>query len=145
MSRQTPVWLAAAGVLVLGGCKVIDQRTFERTSQGPQPAVLNRPALPPLPLLTMRMTDSTVDWRPAIDDAVRAAIARKPDAHFDVLTPVPTNATKAVQDKFLRDGAVDAQMVAYQLQSDRISADHITIGVQGDPGSPAREVRLYAP
>ncbi len=136
-------WIVVACVLALPGCRMIDQRTFERT-ETPAPSAVSRPDLPPLPLLTLRMSDPNADWRPAIDDAVRAAISRKPDVHFDVMTPVPTNASKAVQDSFLRNGAEDAQMVANALQADRISADHITIGVQGDPGTPTREVRLYA-
>ena len=136
--------IAACLVPVLGGCRMIDQRTFERTPQAPAAATLNRPVLPPLPLLVLRMTDPQADWRTPLDDAVSAAVFRKPDVRFEVLTPVPVNAKKAVQDGFLRNGAADAQMVAYALQSDRISADHITLGVQGDPGTPTREVRLYA-
>lgn len=135
-------WLPAV-LLALGGCRLIDQRTFERAPQGPTPAALARPVLPPLPLVRLQPSNDP-DWRTQLDTAVQAVLARNPDAHFDLLTPIPVKAKRDVQDGFAHAGTFDAQMVAKALEDDRIDPTHITIGFQGDAGSPTREVRLYA-
>ncbi len=135
---------ALLALLLLGGCKLIDQRTFETTPTAPAAAQLNRPGLPPLPLLTMNPANPNTDWQTPLGEAVLAAEARKPDVRFNVVTPIPTSATQAVQNTYAKNGQADAQAVAWQLQADGIAPDHISIRFQGDPGAPPREVRLYA-
>jgi hypothetical protein len=130
--------------LATPGCRLIDQRTFAPTPSGPTGAALARPDLPPLPLVTIRLTNPDVDWRSTLDEAVHAAVLRKPEVSFEVLTPVPTRRSPAEQDRFVRTGTADAQMVAEALQADGIAPDHITLGLQDDAGAPGREVRLYA-
>lgn len=141
MRTALPVLLA--GLLALGGCKLIDQRTFERTPPAPSAAAVNAPPLPPLPTLTIQPDRLGSDWRARLDSAVRMAMAHNPHSHFDVLTPIPTSASRKIQDGFERAGAIDAQTVATALQEDRVDASQITIGYQGDAGKPTREVRLY--
>ncbi len=140
---RTPTsWLLAA-LLGLGGCKLIDQRTFERTPQAPSPAALNTPALPPLPLARLQPANPDSDWRARVDGIVQQVLARNPDAQFDLLTPIPTSASRKIQDGYQRAGTEDAQAVATAMQEDRVDAAHITIGFQGDPGTPTREVRVF--
>jgi len=134
---------ALAVLALLGGCKLIDQRTFERAPTGPAAAQLARPDLPPLPLLTINPSKPDADWRTALADAVLAAGARKPDVSFEVVTPIPTSAKQPVQDDYARNGQADAQVVATALQSDGVLPERISLRFQGDPGAPAREVRLY--
>jgi hypothetical protein len=127
----------------LANCRLIDQSTFERAPETPDPAALARPVLPARPLLRLVLSDPTLDWRPAVAEAARLARARKPDAAFDVLAPVPTDAKREVQDRYVRQGQTDTRMVAAALQADGIDPGRITLGLQGDAGTPPREVRIY--
>ncbi len=134
---------------MLAGCPLIDQRTFERAGLFPGAQQLHAGdyaarALPPPPLLTIRFgAPGNDDWQPGLLEAARAAQVRKPDVQFDVVTPIPTSATFAVQDAAEKTGAADADAVAIALQADGISADSIHIGSRGDPGRPPREVEIY--
>lgn len=133
-----------AALLVLGGCKLVDQRTFERTPTGPAAATLAQPDLPKLPLLTISFAIADEDWGPSVHDAVLAAESHNPNVAFAVVTPVPTSASRDVQDTFIKQGQEDATLVANELQVDGVTPDRITISLRGDPGSPPREVRIYA-
>jgi hypothetical protein len=55
--------LMLALLLALGGCTLIDQRSFERTPQAPAADAATTAALPALALLTIRFGDNQ-DWRP---------------------------------------------------------------------------------
>ncbi len=129
---------------MLAGCKLVDQRTFERATTTPAAADLSRAALPKLPLLTIAFTIPDADWRPSVRDAVRAAEARKRDVTFSVVTPIPTTASRDAQDVFIKQGQEDATAVAQELHLNGIPAERITVGFRGDAGKPAREVRVYA-
>jgi hypothetical protein len=144
MARSTVAGLALLGMAAsLPGCTLIDQRTFEPKASAPSAADLARAKLPPLPFVTIRMDNPDADIRPALAEAVEAAQARKADVEFDVLAPLPTNATPAVQDIFARNGAQDTQTVATALGYAGISLDRVHVGFRGDPGAPPREVRIY--
>ncbi len=136
--------LAGAALLALAGCKLIDQRTFEPAAAAPTAADLARPALPPLPLLTIAFTVPDADWRPAVRDAVRAAEARKRDVVFSVVAPIPTTASRDAQDVATRQGQEDAALVAREVHLNGVPPERIAIGLRGDAGAPRREVRVYA-
>lgn len=129
-------------LLALSGCRLIDQRTFERAPETPSAAALARPLLPAAPVVRLQPAAGG-DWRAALDAAVKQALAGKPDAAFDVMTPVPIMAKRADQDRFVRDGIADAKAVAAALQQDGVPEGRVTIGFQGDFGQAVREVRLY--
>ena len=129
-------------VLALGGCTLIDQRTFERTPAAPTADAVAGAALPAQALLTIQF-DGEDDWHPALQQAVEAAQSRKPDVAFEVAATVPTGATPAVQDRMLRQGATDATAVANGLLSLGVDPARVHIAVRGDAGSPPREVRVY--
>ncbi len=131
-------------MLALAGCKLVDQRTFERTGTAPAATDLSRADLPKLPLLTIAFTIPDADWRPSVRDAVQAAEARKRDVAFSVVTPIPTTASRDAQDVFIKQGQQDATAVAQELHLNGIPPERITIGFRGDAGAPAREVRVYA-
>jgi hypothetical protein len=145
-TRLRPIPILAA-LLLLAGCwapdwKLIDQRNFWPAGT-PGASDVARANLPKLPLLTIDFDDLDANFRPALDDAVVAAQARKPDVEFDVLTPMPTTAPQQQQDEFARQGADDAQQIAAALIDDGVPPDRVHIGLRGDPGSPPREVRVY--
>ena len=146
MQFLQPCALLAAAFL-LAGCwppdfKIIDQRTFwpPRT---PTEADIARANLPPAPLVTIRFDDPDFDYTSTLADAVQAAESRKPDVEFDVLTPIPTSASQAEQQRFARQGADDAQTVLNALGADGVHPDRVHLGYRADPGSPPREVLVY--
>ena len=131
-------------VALLGGCTLIDQRTFERAGAGPDAVdVARAKGLPALPLVTVRFDNPDADINPVIVQAVEAAQAIKRDVDFDVVAPIPTKATQAVQDAFARQGAIDTARVANAFGYAGVLLDHVHIGYRGDPGNPPREVLVY--
>lgn len=132
---------------LLAGCELVDQRTVARwtgrPSTAPTAASLASANLPPLPLVVVRYDDPDSDPAPILASAAESALQRKPDASFEVITPVPTAAPPAEQDAFTRRGAEDARAVADALASAGVDPDKIHLGLRGDPGSPVREVRVY--
>jgi hypothetical protein len=143
----TRVILVLAAPLLLTGCwapdwKLIDQRTFW-PPHAPEAGDVARANLPKFPLAVIRFDDLDADYRPALAEAVQAAVDRKADVEFDVLTPIPTTAPQAEQDRFATQGEADAQEVATALAADGVLPDRVHIGFRGDPGSPPREVRVY--
>jgi len=147
ISRLASPILAVASSFLLAGClppdfKLIDQRTFA-PPHTPGEAELARAHLPEQPLVIIRFDQLDNDYFPALADAVQAAQTHKPDVEFDVVTPIPTAAPQAEQDRFARQGAEDAQTVANALGNDGITPDRVHIGYRGDAGSPPREVLVY--
>jgi len=128
---------------VPAGCKLIDQRTFERAKTAPTGAALTRGDLPARPLVVIDFAFADADWRAPLDEAVRSALLLNANARFAVVTPIPTGASQAEQDKFAKQGQADAQMIANQMQTDGVTPERISLRFQGDPGSPTREVRVY--
>jgi hypothetical protein len=136
------VFLAATSLLC--GCKLIDQRTFESTGRRPSSADVAHAQLPQVPLVTLDFAQVDQDWRTPLAQAAAAAILRKPDVEFDVVTPIPTSGNRALQDGFARLGQADAQAVATALLADQVSPDRIHLRFHGDPGVPKpRVVYVY--
>ncbi len=139
--------LAAALALLVAGCtypdfKLIDQQTFANTP-APTQADIAHANLPPLPLVVIRFNDVDPDYHDALAAAVTAAMSRKPDAVFDVLTPIPLNAPASVQAAATAQGRTDATEIATALAADGVAPDHVHIGFHGDSGTPPREVQVY--
>jgi hypothetical protein len=134
-------------LFLLAGCQLVDQRTvatwFGGRPVAPGTADLAAATLPPLPLVVVRYDQAGFDPRPELAKAAEKALARKPDALFEVVTPLPTAAPLAEQDRFAAQGAADARAVADALATAGVSPDRIRLGLQGDPGQPVREVRVY--
>ena len=80
---------------------------------------------------------------PSSKPAVRAAQVRKPDVTFDIEALVPTEASPAEQDRRVAQASADTASVAAAFGAAGVSADRLRLGLRGDPGSPAREVRVY--
>lgn len=99
-------------------------------------------ALPALPVLIIRF-DQPMDPK-AIADAVELAMARKPGAVFDVVAPIPAGASPAAQAEVVRQGREDTERVATAIAAAGAARDHIELGLRADPGTPPREVRVYA-
>ena len=137
--------LPLLGVLALSGCKLVDQRTFERSGAGPDAAAVARSAdRPRQPILTIRFDSRDADYRPALAEAIEAAQAVKRDVEFDVVAPIPTKAAQPVQDAFARQGQADTAAVAEAFGYAGVLLDRVHVGLRGDPGDPPREVLVFA-
>lgn len=127
-------------LVLLAGCALPDQRTFTRTPPAPTSGEVARATLPARPLLTIRFPLAEQEWRPALAGAVSAAQARKPDVVFDIFAAVPAS---GATPEALREGEADARLIATTLGQAGIPPERLRLGVQADPGTPPREVRLY--
>ena len=127
--------------MALAGCTIIDQRTFRADSSQPGPTELARAALPALPLITVRF-DTPID-QPAIASAVDLARARRPDATFDVIAPIPAATTQSQQAAALAQGRQDAETVATALAEAGVPRARIELGARPDGIPGIREIRVY--
>ena len=126
-----------ATVLLLGGCTLIDQRTFNPAAGvapvvPPAPAPLVQVPTDPRALFTLR-PPATLDAaaQQALARVVRAALARKPSATFAVVTIVPVPG----------DGTGPAEAVLRAVVAAGVSPGQT--GLRAQSGSPA-EIRVYA-
>ncbi len=131
------------GLSLLGGCTLVDQRTFERAGKTPGDADLARATLPPLPLLTIPFSSPDVDFQSAVQQAADAVLALKPDAEYDVVAPIPINAPQAVQDEAERNGQADTARVVSALGYAGVTLDKVHVGFRSDGGTPPREVMVF--
>lgn len=131
-------------LVLLGGCTptlsgppylhLLDQRDLAGSDAPPPSPATN---LPPLPLAVIRFDLVAVDFRPQLDAAIDAALARKSDAEFDLVTPVTHS---AVPDQTIQSHATQ---VAREIAQHGVDPTHIHIGATEDPGAPASEIRVY--
>lgn len=163
---------------VLGGCALIDQRTFGAPPPPPKrvlpgtvaPAAAALPIDPRTPLV--RITYATPDpvYRPMLDYAVRAALARRPNVVFDVMALSPPakppakppaakdgkanmaqakNAQPVAAPKVevpapaASAGPADAATVMRAIMALGVPASRIHLVAASDPGVSTPEVRVY--
>ena len=124
-------------LLLLGGCTLIDQRTFNPNA-GVAP-IVPPPAAPlvdtpidPRALFTLRPPATlNAAAQQTLARVVRAALARKPTATFAVVAVAPAPG----------DGSGQAETVLRALFAAGVAPGHAFLGARS--GSPA-EIRLYA-
>jgi hypothetical protein len=137
----------ALALLLLSGCQLLDQRTIARWFGGhavaPSQTDLAAATLPALPLVTIRFDQPDTDTTAVLAKAAEDALERKPTAVFDVVTPLPIDASRAEQDEFVRRGAEDARAVADALATAGVPPEQLRLSLRSDPGNPPREVRVY--
>ncbi len=136
--------------VALGGCKLIDQRSFEPRATAPSSGQVARSSqvaatrlVPALPLVSVFPGDLEHDWRPDVAAAVRAALVRRPDAAFDIVTPIPTARGPDAQRAAMLTGSADAAAVAAVMQAEGIPAERLHLGARGDAGNPRRDVLVF--
>lgn len=133
--------------LLLSGCKLVDQRTFD--PHAGTPPVVPKPAVPAAqpdraldglaPLVTIRLGQDT-GYDQAIRQATAAVLARKRDAQFTVLTAVPPGAAEA---QAVAEVAPEAARVAGIIERRGVPAGRVRLDARAEPNLGAPELRLY--
>lgn len=138
------VMLACA---ILGGCKLIDQRTFDSAAGRPpvphvEPARPGPAAAPPLALVRFQAAPDT--WQPGLTDIVRLALSRKPLALFRAQTLVPATGTPDAQIRSLSEaGGTGGRAVAETIIAAGASSSQVEMSAMTDASVTTPEVRVY--
>jgi hypothetical protein len=134
--RATSVVLA---VLLLAGCKLIDQTTFApspeakaETAQGPASPRVDRRT----PLVAINFADPNPDYQGLLRYALNAAETRDPTVQYDVVAMLPLNADAANQQ---RHGVE----VMRAMVAQGVSANRIHLGLRSAAAGAEPEVRVY--
>jgi len=137
-------WVCLALPLCLPACHLVGQRDFNANAgKRPEPHAAAMAALPPTPsLVTIRYTTPDPDYREALADAVRKALARKPDVLFTVATLVPLAKTADGQADQAAEAADSGKDVAQTIVDAGAQPGQIEQLVTTDPGASVREVRV---
>jgi hypothetical protein len=134
------VLLLVAG---LGGCTLVDQRTFN--AEAGKPPVVPPPPGPPAqkPLITIDFSGVRPDYAEALRQAVEQAVSRKPSVAFEVATVVPNKGTPAEQVAAATGLTPDARDVARAINADGVNDDKIKLTARAVAGVDSRQVQVF--
>jgi hypothetical protein len=122
--------------LCLPACHLVDQRDFNpRAGLKPAPHVAaTKPSLAPPSLVTIRFAQPNPPYGQAVTEAVKAALARKPDARFTVLTRAPAAADASVTADAAAGAATLGRGVAQTIVAAGALPAQVEQLVTTDPG-----------
>jgi len=124
-------------ILLLAGCKLIDQNTFAPSPEAePIPLVPGPPVKydPRTPLVSIDFTSHSPAYQELLRVAVRSARMRDANVQFDVVAVV----------KSLESGPPpEALAVMRTIMSERVPAGRVHLGMQTDSAVSAVQVRVY--
>jgi hypothetical protein len=126
-------------LLLLAGCKLIDQTTFAPAPEAPPPAPpppRHVSVDPRIPLVTIDFSNQNPEYRGPLGYAVRAAETRNPNVRFDV-TSVVNKPEDAAQ------GQQEAAAVMKAIAAQGVPASRIHLALTMDPSQTGRQVRVY--
>ncbi len=130
-------------LLLAGGCTLIDQRTFDpQAGARPKPPAPAGPGAPP-PLVTVDFSKPDPQYAAALHEAVAAALARKPDVEFVVVTVVPAAGTPAEQVAAATAITGSAREVARAISSDGVDDDRVHLEARSDASATTRQVQVF--
>ena len=129
-------------LLVLTGCKLVDQTTFNpNAGKLPTPPVVVGAVAPPL--LTIRVNDPSLSYEPVLRQQVAAALARKADVVFDVVTVVPATGAPGAQTAAASAVIADARQIARTINDEGVDDTRIHLAARSEPGLAVREIRVF--
>lgn len=128
-------------LLLLGGCTLIDQRTFNHRA-GMGPVVPPGPGPAP-PLISINFSKPDPVYEAPLRHAVEEALARKPTIVFDVTIVVPATGTTAEQADAAASIRADAADVARIVADAGVDQDRIHLLAQAQSGIVGRLVQVY--
>ena len=130
-------------LLLLAGCTLIDQRTFNPNAGVPAKAAVAPGPAPALPLLTVDYAKPNPDYAAALHQAVTEAVSRKPDVQFDVVTVVPATGTPAEQVAAASGLTPDARQIARGINQDGVDDGNIHLSARADVAATTRQVQVF--
>jgi len=132
--------------LALPGCALIDQATFNPSLRPVAKAAAPAPA-PPVnadgALVTISLGDGAPDYQDVLAQAVKQALAVKPDIMFQVISMVPERGSTLPSWDQAESVTVWGRKVADQIQSDGVDQGQISLGLRATPGLDHGEIRVY--
>jgi hypothetical protein len=131
--KATSVMLA---VLLLAGCKLIDQTTFAPSPEAKAQAVERPRADPRTPLVTISFADPNPEYQGLLHYALHAAAERYPSLDYDVIAMLPPNADVGAQQKHGLE-------VMRAMVTEGVAADRIHLGLRSAAAGADPEVRVY--
>lgn len=136
-------------LLLLAGCKLVDQRTFDANAGRPPvlptaPTALAQPdrtlgGMPPL--VTVRFGQDTA-YEATVAQATRAALHQKPDARFTVLTAVPPGTADAEVAAATTVGPA-ATHLAQVIERQGVPPSRVALEARPEANLAAVELRVY--
>jgi len=128
--------------LSLPACHLVDQRDFNaRAGQKPEHKVAVAKPVPAVPaLVTILYTQPNPPYQEVLTDAVRAALARKPDVLFTVATIVPQAPSPAKSADLGAEAAASGREVAQTIVNAGAAPAQVEQIVSIDPAAAYREV-----
>jgi len=132
-------------LLLLAGCKLIDQRSFNPQA-GLPPA---RPVLPalhisgPTPLVSISYTTADPPYADELANAVKRALAVKPNVLFSVQTLVPLTSSIEAQQAALSAATPTGREIGEAIIADGADQGQIELSVRTDPAVKVKEVRIF--
>jgi hypothetical protein len=125
-----------AVVLLLAGCKLIDQRTFAPSPEAKSAATEVPKADARTALLTINYTEPNPSYQDVLRYAVRAAETRAPGVQYDVVAILPSGADTAAAQRRSAD-------VMRSIMDQGVAADRIHLGLRTAPAGVPQEIRVY--
>jgi hypothetical protein len=128
-------------LLLLGGCTLIDQRTFNpRAGMGP----IVPPGPGPTPaLISVDFSKPDPVYETPLRQAVEQALSRKPTVAFDVTIVVPATGTIAQQAAAAASIRADAREVARIITDEGVDEERVHMLARAESGIVGRQVQVY--
>ncbi len=130
-------------LLLLGGCTLIDQRTFNpRAGMGPLPPPVTGPGPVP-PLIAVDFSKPAPVYEQPLRQAVEQALARKATVTFDVTIVVPNTGTVDEQADAAASIRADARDVARIIVDEGVDEGRVHMLARAESGIVGRQVQVY--
>jgi hypothetical protein len=131
--RATSVMLA---VMLLAGCKLIDQTTFAPSPEAKAQTVEVPKADARTPLVSINFAQPDPDYQGLLHYALHAAEARDSSVEYDVIALLPPNADVGAQQKHGLE-------VMRAMVGQGVAARRIHLGLRSAEAGAEPEVRVY--
>jgi hypothetical protein len=125
-----------AAVVLLTGCKLVDQRTFAPSPEAKTTAPAQPKVDPRDPLVTIGYSEPNPNYQDVLRYAVREAEARAPNVQFDVIAVLPANGDAAMAQHRAAD-------VMQAIMAQGVPAERIRLGIRTEPAAMVQQVRIY--
>jgi hypothetical protein len=142
---RVPALLVALSLLA--ACHLVDQRDFDpnagKRPVPPAPVATGKPVPATPPLMTIHFDQGGQNYDDALRVAVDAALRRKRNVLFSVVTLVPAKGTPPEQIEAARRASELGRQVADAIVADGADIGQVEMAARADPSVVAREVRIY--